>query len=536
MKTAILAILCCAALAAQAAEPVAVEGRVLNALTGDPVGNATVFLRGSNQAVYVTSSDENGRYAFAGIEPGEYALGAERAGFPSGPARKPGKLVAIAPAQKAAGLDVKLTPGGVIAGRVLDAGGQPVFEARVSVMAPTYVNGRKQIGTRAFMETTANDLGEYRLNGLPPGRYYLRADANDLSVGLANSRYEPLGPQQQDVATYFGATTDAQRAEPIEVKAGAVASGVNVTLVRAPLVQIRGHVENAAAAGGSTAAVGLLLYAADGAGMGSSVLQSETGEFVLRGAIPPGGYTLVGRALDPAARQIGYFSRHLVKVDGSPVTIAFKPGMQVVGVVRVETAGSAPVNPGQIRVSLRPVDFAARGEGTEPNQAAGADGKFAIGTVAPDRYDVSLSGLPNNVYIKSMRAGEQDLLESALDLTREAPGPIEIVLSGKAAAVEGTVQDDKDAPTAGATVALVPQAARRRERAEWYRTAVTDRLGKFSLAGIAPGEYKLFAWEDVEDGAWTDPAFLKPIDARGAAVSLREGVAESVSLKLIGGK
>jgi hypothetical protein len=33
---------------------------------------------------------------------------------------------------------------------------------------------------------------------------------------------------------------------------------------------------------------------------------------------------------------------------------------------------------------------------------------------------------------------------------------------------------------------------------------MTTDDGSFTIGGLAPGEYKLYAWEDVESGVWQD--------------------------------
>lgn len=59
---------------------------------------------------------------------------------------------------------------------------------------------------------------------------------------------------------------------------------------------------------------------------------------------------------------------------------------------------------------------------------------------------------------------------------------------------------------------LVPQEKERRDRAEYYKTTTTDQNGNYTLKGLVPGEYKAYAWEDVEPGAYLDSDFLKPIE------------------------
>src|SRR5690242_11886671 len=64
-------------------------------------------------------------------------------------------------------------------------------------------------------------------------------------------------------------------------------------------------------------------------------------------------------------------------------------------------------------------------------------------------------------------------------------------------------------------------------------TAMTDRYGNFSIKGIAPGGYKLFAFEEIEIGAYQDPGFLKRLENLGEAVSIREGSRENARIKMI---
>jgi hypothetical protein len=47
-----------------------------------------------------------------------------------------------------------------------------------------------------------------------------------------------------------------------------------------------------------------------------------------------------------------------------------------------------------------------------------------------------------------------------------------------------------------------------------------DATSKFNMDGIAPGDYKLFAWEAVPNGAWMNAEFLARYEGRGVAVSV----------------
>jgi hypothetical protein len=125
-----------------------------------------------------------------------------------------------------------------------------------------------------------------------------------------------------------------------------------------------------------------------------------------------------------------------------------------------------------------------------------------------------------------------DALESGLDTSQGAAGTLEITISSNGGQIEGSAADSKEKPASGAVVALVPDAPRR-ERLMLFKMAMSDTTGHFSITGVAPGEYKLFAWDQIEEGAYQDPEFLKPYENQGEAVTMREGSRETAQLKVI---
>ena len=81
---------------------------------------------------------------------------------------------------------------------------------------------------------------------------------------------------------------------------------------------------------------------------------------------------------------------------------------------------------------------------------------------------------------------------------------------------------------------LIPQEKERRVQQGYYKMIVSDQLGAFSLTGILPpGEYKVYAWEDIEAGAYMDPDVLKPVEGKGESLTLREGDQKTLPLKMI---
>src|SRR5262249_35348026 len=141
---------------------------------------------------------------------------------------------------------------------------------------------------------------------------------------------------------------------------------------------------------------------------------------------------------------------------------------------------------------------------------------------------------PDGMYVKAMRAGELDLLAEGLDLSKGTAASLEILIGQHAPVVTGSVQDPNTGqPAPGATVVLIPQEKERRDQDTYYRQIATDQHGAYTMKNVPPGEYKVFAWEDLEPGAYMDPDFMKPIEGKGESVSLRESDQKTVPLTMI---
>jgi len=70
-------------------------------------------------------------------------------------------------------------------------------------------------------------------------------------------------------------------------------------------------------------------------------------------------------------------------------------------------------------------------------------------------------------------------------------------------------------------------------RTDLSRPGFTDEQGKFHLRNVAPGEYKIFAWEDVPVGAPQDPEFRKPFEKQGLTLKMEPNGQQTVELTTI---
>jgi len=142
--------------------------------------------------------------------------------------------------------------------------------------------------------------------------------------------------------------------------------------------------------------------------------------------------------------------------------------------------------------------------------------------------------MPSEVYLKSIRAGSTDVMASGLDLSNGSAAPLDIVIGTNPPQIMGAVQNEStQQPAVAVTVVLIPQEKERKEQSTYYRTTTTDQYGKFTFTKVMPGEYRAYVFEDVENGAWYDPDFMKPIEGKGESVSVREGMPATLSLTMI---
>jgi hypothetical protein len=256
-----------------------------------------------------------------------------------------------------------------------------------------------------------------------------------------------------------------------------------------------------------------------------AVVRDTTGNFELRG-VPPGSYVLYANLNDG-----GHFypGRALVDVGNSNVdglTVVVGSGVTLHG--RVRLSPGAELDLSHLGVSLQAAENYMGGAATQVK----ADGTFALEDVSEGAYRVNVGGFPEEFYLQSARLGEADVLGPGLTIGHnDSPGSLDIVLSRDGGRVDGVVLKDQQ-PAGGAMVVLLADPPNRdREDLRSWKTA--DQLGRFSLLGLPPGDFKLFAWEQSEGVPFADPDFLKDYEDRGTRVHIEDKTHQTVQLQVI---
>ncbi len=132
--------------------------------------------------------------------------------------------------------------------------------------------------------------------------------------------------------------------------------------------------------------------------------------------------------------------------------------------------------------------------------------------------------------MKSIRFGNQDATDG-IQVTAMSPTGLQIVLTKESGFLEGTVSGAGQVIVPGATVVLVPAIGRK--RSSLYKSAMTDSKGQYRFENIAPGDYKLFAWLDVETGAWENADFIRFYEVMGQPVRISGNGRQNVPLTII---
>jgi hypothetical protein len=267
-----------------------VEGQVMNLKAGSPLKKASVQLvmmnprvggagRGQAPVRKVAETDQQGRFAFTGLDAGKYQLSAERQGFlrQNYGARKysgGGTPVLVADGQNVKAIVFQLTPQAVITGKVLDEDGEGVADQPVRALRYVYRGGRRQWSMVGTAQTS--DIGEFRLPNLEPGRYLVSSNARSGAMNrrqLQSSEPLPAVPDMMYATTYYPSTTNASTAIPIDVGAGGEVRGIDVRLVKTRVYRVRGR---AVSGDTSRRAATVTLTPRDG-GQGSAITGAALG-------------------------------------------------------------------------------------------------------------------------------------------------------------------------------------------------------------------------------------------------------------------
>lgn len=479
----------------------------------------------------------DGVFQFVKIAPGRYSVRVQKTGYvganrgtSAAASRGVGSSVATLTLNKGENVrdfSFKMQPHGVISGRVLDDEGEPVARVQVQALRYVYQNGQKRL--MPMNSNMTNDLGEYRIWGMAPGNYFLSASPLDFNFAPRNR------PARDGYATtYYPTAASVDRASQLAVTAGARMDNVDLRLQRAHMVTITGVVIDGTT-GEKASRANVMITPNGDAGAEAMMMGMRSGGMARNGAftlqnVTAGSYTLTANIFGEQGRGlvVGTLNVEVGAEDIKGLTIVAHPGATVTGKVKYEGSDTAPVA-SNLRVML---------EGVRPQMMMGMsgaqvkeDGKIEFANVAASKFRVRTFGLPDGYYLKEVKLGNQDVRQTGLDFTNGVSGELEITLAPGAGTLSGVVRTSKDETQSNVVVVLAPKTEYA-GLSDQIRNTISGTKGEYTFTGLAPGDYDVYVFEDIEQGAWTDPEVRLAAKDSSKSVKVDSGAAATLDLKL----
>lgn len=567
----------------------AVAGRVVHAVTREPIPDAVVALLGGETAVIrVGQTDAKGTFILPGLPAGKFLLGASKTpylGALHGSSRpgRPGTAVVLTEGQIVTGLEIQMWPGAVVTGTVTDELGEPVPDVEVQLQRAGKTGSDQLTQALAVMGSvprdTTDDRGVYRIYGAHAGDYHVvasvpqtvararRLAASEVADGVRAVRDKPAAtirapepppsvaqaPGTTSYApVYFPGTAELSRAARVTVATGEERSGVNISLEIVPLARVEGIVF--AADGTPGANVQVMLQRLDETQIvtlfrsGNQAQTSITGQFTVRN-VAPGQYRVLARigGTGQPALGPGFWASVDVTVGGQDVTgltLQLQPAMSVAGRVVIDKAATAaPLDLTSVMAVVAPLRNTRDQVGLLAGMVGGAglsvlqDGSFEVGGLVAGPHVIlanAMGGGPGTMMtwrVGSVVVDGRDLTDLPFDLKPGAvPKDVVVTLTDVQQRLSGVISDASGRPLTASTVLMFAA-----DRRYWYpqsRRVLASRPGtdgSYEFSGIlAPpaGEYFLSVVTDLEPDQQYDLAFLDAL-AKAGPIRLAIGRGES---------
>jgi hypothetical protein len=546
----------------------AISGRVVtDERSSLPVRRARVTLNSSDGRLgFTATTDDGGRFRFAQLPAGRFALEALKPGYLTGrfgasrPGR-PGTSISVTDGQQIAGLEIRIARGGVISGVVRDHRGQPMQGGSVQVLQYRHA---PLTGDRTLIRVgsaTADDRGMYRLFELPPGEYIVMArpmgpgideivpisataaqrvqqmiaGRPGAALSIAGTQEMPVpGPPVSYAPVFHPGSSDLSNAQVVRLGPGEERLDVDIAMDLVPTARLTVRITAADGTKPETITLEIARGGPDSdllgqlATLAPSTRLRDAWTLILPG-VPPGRFAIKAGTdrflrLEPPARRVWGEAEVVVDGRNQEIAIALQPGVPVSGRVVFDGSSAAP-GPASLQFFLTQGNGGAINSGPSGGDLD-AEGRFGFPDVTPGRYSLMwVRRRPMaNWTLASAMAGGRDVLDTRLEVRPGEPLDLVVTFTDRPTELTGVLQDGagQAAPDHFIIVFTV-------DRSFWTPASRRVRMirpgtdGAFSAAGLPPGEYYVGALLDVEPGEWYDPRFLDALTGASVRVALREG-------------
>ncbi len=554
-----------------------VAGRVVAAARPDePVPRAIVSVISSDARVRRSGiTDNQGRFAIAGLPPGQYTVSASTPAFLTAVhgARRPGlpgTPIALSTGERVDGLILALVRGAAVSGTVRDADGAPMPNLHVTVLSTRAFSEQRVLSPFAThaRTVTTNHRGTYRAYELPPGEYVILAmpptqlsgerpvarpstadvDATlallERRTGAAPGSVVPNAPRRAYTQIFYPGTPLLSEAIRIAVDPGDNRDGLDFTFDMVPAATIAARIVWPAGLARNQLSVSIAPMDPTLTGDLSLTPQLDAGDGLTFAGVTPGRYQLIARAgSGPDA-----WASEEVLVNGSDIsgiTLVLQPTLTMSGRL-VTGGGEPPPSLARTRVALTRSGLFRGilrddqpGDTRSPVQSDNkAERPFTIAGIVPGVYSLSVvvpDGAAGAWWLESATAGGRDLLDVPLEFGASS-GNIEdaiLTLTDRRTGLTGRLQTPAGMPATDYFVIIFSA-----DRAHWFAGARRTRAvrpatdGMFSTGELPAGAYFVAAVTDASPDEWPRADFLEQLAAFAVPVTVRAGETARQDLQL----
>jgi len=511
-----------------------ISGKVIDALTGQPLARASVSINPSNSpntpnppdSDRVEITDEQGLFAFAGLPPGKYVLSARHRGYvPQMYQQHENFMTAIVvgPGFESENLTFGLRPAASISGDVLDESDDPVRHADVVLFHQIFTGGRRR--TLQVRRANTDDEGHYHFSHLDPDTYFVGVSAQPWyaqhavrhrvkqeNQNVNENGIQPLFEQNQSLdvvypVAFFSNAGDLPGATPIALRSGDMALA-DFRLRPVPAMHVL--VRTPAPEAGGAVGVGVTQTVAenDTISTAAQVNQISPGLMEVSG-VPQGRYNL---SVETQHGNSSTRRSQSVQLDNDAEVDATRSTSSLVvsGILRVEDGSPVPQ---PARVQLRAF---VTGEFFDTAVSATGEFSFKDNPVEPGNYELIITE-PQELFIRSLTSANAKTSGRSFEIAGAQDVSVTInALKGSGRITGVALKKEKPAP--GVMIVLAPLDLK--SNPALFRRDQSDSDGSFELGFIVPGRYTLMAIEDGWDLEWADPGVLQKYIAAGESVQI----------------
>lgn len=257
------------------------------------------------------------------------------------------------------------------------------------------------------------------------------------------------------------------------------------------------------------------------------------------GGVAPGAYTL--RASATREGGVPLWASTDVVVDGQPLTglsLVLQEGLTVSGRVEFDADGVDPPD----NFTRARINFVPAGGGmivmNAGSTTVSASGFSASGLIpGPIRVVGSFNTPEANWILKSAIIKGRDALDAPFQLEpHDQITDAVLTFTNRTQDLSGVLTDAAQRPAPDFTIVVFPE-----DRALWsstrrVRTARPGTDGRYSIAGLPSGRYRIAAVTDIGPEETRDQALLEELAAASIVFSLGDGESKVQDLRIAGGQ